>query len=388
MPTQALSVSCLSFDEFRRLEPEWNELVLASTNPLPFLSHPWIRLWWEHFGADQEFTAVIVRRGPLVVAGLPLALRRTRSGLTVGEIVGTGPVATRGMGLADKADPPVREDAPEAVSPLVVETLRRLDRADVIDAKALGEASPFVGALASAGPRPASVRRLSRSRSPYLPLPRTWEEYLGSRSGNFRKHLRKYWRRLEERGKVEVDRLDGARITAGLAEVFGAEEASWKGERGTNLFRAPELRAFFADVIPEMSARGWIDLSVLRVDGHTAAYELCFDLAGRVFSYNGGFRAEFAELSPGTALTAAVLEAACARGRLEYDMLRGEEPYKMRWATGVRHEVQVLVPAPRLRARAGTFVELYLKAQLKQWPWLEDLADRASGLASRLRYRS
>jgi CelD/BcsL family acetyltransferase involved in cellulose biosynthesis len=116
-------------------------------------------------------------------------------------------------------------------------------------------------------------------------------------------------------------------------------------------------------------------------------YELCFDFAGRLFSYNGAYRADLGRGSPGTALTAAVIESACGRGRTEYDMLRGEEEYKLRWSETSRSELQLFVTASRLGARAKTLVGPYLKARLKQWTWLSDRADRLSGLASRARYR-
>ena len=171
-----------------------------------------------------------------------------------------------------------------------------------------------------------------------------------------------------------------------MSDIFAINDASWKADRGTNLFRAPEIRAYFSDLVPAMAAEGWIDLRMIRLDGKPAVYELCFDFGDKLFSYNGAYRRDIGRGSPGTALTAAVIEAACRRGRTEYDMLRGAEGYKLRWSDTRRLESRLLVPADRLRARVGTALGPRLKARLKRWPWLVELGDRLSGRLSRRRY--
>ena len=123
-------------------------------------------------------------------------------------------------------------------------------------------------------------------------------------------------------------------------------------------------------------------------DGKTVAYELCFDFGGRVFSYNGSFLSEYGKLSPGTALTAAVLQSACERGRIEYDMLRGEEAYKARWSDMCRSEAHLVLPARSLLARHHTFWAIYMKNRVKRSPWMRETADRIFGVLSRIRHGS
>jgi CelD/BcsL family acetyltransferase involved in cellulose biosynthesis len=380
------TVERLSYDEFCCLEQPWNDLALSTGAPVPFLCHDWLRLWWKHFGGGQEFVTVVVRDDDTLLAGAPLATRRGSPGLTVAEIVGTGPVPTRGMGLADKADFLGRAGRVEAGWSLAADVVELLDRVDLLDLKGLDAASPTHGDLETVAPGP--VRVVGRSVSPYLDLAAPWEDYVRSRSRNFRKHLKKYWRLLEGAGPMEVDRMGrGADAASWMDSVFTVNDASWKAARGTNLFRAPPIRAFFAELVPAMAAKGWIDLHVVRLGGKPAVYELCFDFGDRVFSYNGSYRADLGGGSPGTALTSAVIESACARGRAEYDMLRGAEDYKLRWSETLRHERQVFLPAGRAGARIRTLLGPRLKAGLKQWSWLSKGIDRLSGLASRRRYR-
>ncbi len=385
------TIDILPFAEFSNAEDPWTDLVRSSAYPLPFLSHPWICVWWRHFGQGREFLAPVVRENSKLLAGIPLAIRTVSLmgvPITVAEIVGTGPVPTRGMGLADKADIVVRRDAPEAGKLLTTELAKLLGYVDVLALKGVDGCSPTGEVFPSLTAARHSVSVVSRSVSPYLSLPRRWEEYLHSRSNNFRKQLKKKRRQLSEAGLVEIARL-GPRddCVAWMAEVVSVDRRSWSARRGTNLYRHPAIKAFFLELVLEMANRGLIDLHLLRLDGRAIAYELCLDLEGRVFSYNSSFDADMGKLSPGTVLTATVIEDACRRGRLEYDLLRGGEDYKFRWTHHNRRESEVIVLSGTLRSRIYASLGLHLKRRLKSWSWIEKAGDRATGLRSRLFYQ-
>ncbi len=386
MGSQA-DVLALPFDEFRQAQAQWDELVAATRGATPFLTHPWLTAFWNHFGAGHGFSSLVVREEGRWLAAAPMALRRVRFAgrrLVVAEIAGTGPVPTRGMGLADRVDLLVRDDAPQARAALCAAVARLLQRADVIDLKALDAASPTVPALIEVAPR--SARILRHSLSPCLPLGFEWADYLASRSQKFRKNLKRCARKLEELGPTAAARLgpgDDARLW--MDEVLEVDAASWKARRGTNLFRDPALRAFFTDLVPRLHERGLIDLHVLRVAGRALAYELGFDFKNRIVAYNAAFDREHVEASPGTLVTAAVVRAACERARDEYDMGRGRDEYKVRWGGALRTQVEIVIPAHRPRARLYAAAGLALKTRLKGWHWLAELDDRLTGLRARWR---
>ncbi|NIM96694.1 MAG: GNAT family N-acetyltransferase [candidate division Zixibacteria bacterium] len=332
-----------------------------------------------------------MRENSKLFAGVPVAIRTVSQmgvPITVAEIVGTGPVPTRGMGLADKADIVVRRDAPEAGKLLTTELAKLLGYVDVLALKGVDSSSPtgeFFPSLAAAR---HSNRVVSRSVSPYISLPRRWEEYLHLRSRNFREQLKKKRRVLHEAGRMQINRLEPEDDCAPwMAEVVSVDRRSWSARRGTNLYRHPAIRAFFLELVLEMANKGLIDLHLLRLDGKAIAYELCFNFEGRVFSYNRGFDADMGKLSPGMVLTATVIEDACQRGRLEYDLLRGGEDYKFRWTHHYRRESEVIVLSGTLRSRIYASLGLHLKRRLKSWSWIEKASDRATGLRSRLFYQ-
>jgi CelD/BcsL family acetyltransferase involved in cellulose biosynthesis len=81
-----------------------------------------------------------------------------------------------------------------------------------------------------------------------------------------------------------------------------------------------------------MLDRGWLDLSIMRVDDHPVAANFSLDYGDRIYLYNSGFDPGERELSAGLVLLAQNIEQAIQAGRTSFDMLRGDEPYKYRFA--------------------------------------------------------
>ena len=77
---------------------------------------------------------------------------------------------------------------------------------------------------------------------------------------------------------------------------------------------------------------GWLDLSLMRVDGHAVAANFSFDYEDRIYLYNSGYDPSERDLSAGIVLLAQNIEQAIQSGRSSLDMLRGDEAYKYRFA--------------------------------------------------------
>jgi CelD/BcsL family acetyltransferase involved in cellulose biosynthesis len=338
----------------------------------------------------MQFCALVVRNGDHLLAGVPLGIRKVRSPcgtIRVAEIVGTAAVPTRGMGLTDKACFVARPNAPDSLRLLVTTCLNLFDRTDVLLLKGLDRES-LSGHLTNSSLKNCSnVHQESRSVSPYLFLNQTWEEYLKSRSKNFRKQLTRNIRKFDAIRGAKITRMtpeDSADVW--LSELLSVNRRSRQAEQGTNLFRHPALQDFFVELIPELTRNGWVNLHFLRLDGWAMAYELCFDFKDRLFSYNSGFDSEIANLSPGTLLTAAIIEKACQSKKCEYDFLRGDEAYKYRWTDSCRQESELIALSGNLRSRLFACLDLDLRKRLKSNPWIEQTISRVNGFASRIRY--
>ena len=65
-------------DGLLRLQPAWDELLEDADLDHPFLSHEWVRTWWECFGAGRELQVLLVKDGGRLVGIAPLMRSRER----------------------------------------------------------------------------------------------------------------------------------------------------------------------------------------------------------------------------------------------------------------------------------------------------------------------
>jgi CelD/BcsL family acetyltransferase involved in cellulose biosynthesis len=107
-------------------------------------------------------------------------------------------------------------------------------------------------------------------------------------------------------------------------------------------------------VVPRLAARGWLRLYRLRVQGAAIAAVYGIEVGRRFYYYQSGYDPAWSARSPGLVLVGRTVEDAYARGIVDYDFLRGTEPYKLDWAWDRRETCTVRLHAPSLRA--GTAV--------------------------------
>jgi CelD/BcsL family acetyltransferase involved in cellulose biosynthesis len=161
--------------------------------------------------------------------------------------------------------------------------------------------------------------------SPHIPVTPTWDGYLESLNKKDRHELRRKLRRLESAGHVRLATHDPARlqddVTAFLALMKDSRE-----EKAA--FMTAEREGFFRDLAQEMDRAGLLKLFFLELDSKRLAGAYCFDYDDRYFLYNSGFDTSQAHLSGGLLLKALLLKDAIERGKKDYDLLRGAEPYK------------------------------------------------------------
>ena len=139
-----------------------------------------------------------------------------------------------------------------------------------LDLSFLMPGDPLDGRTALRGARLAGLPVLERvvRRSPYIDLAGSWEEFEAALSKKRRANIRRRWRRLEERGELTIELVDGSeRLDELLAEAYAIESSGWKGEDGTAIASQPETESFYGELARWAAARGWLRIWFLRLDG-------------------------------------------------------------------------------------------------------------------------
>jgi CelD/BcsL family acetyltransferase involved in cellulose biosynthesis len=169
---------------------------------------------------------------------------------------------------------------------------------------------------------------LVRESSPTLSLAAGWDGFLASRSANFRHQIRARERRLENRHDLRF-RLatDPGRLGEDLTVLFALHRSRWGSK--SPFLRWERFHREFARVALE---RSWLRLWFLELDSRPVAAWYGFRYAGAEAYYQAGRDVTRDEDSLGFVLLAHTIREAANDGIREYRLLRGAEPFKLRFA--------------------------------------------------------
>jgi CelD/BcsL family acetyltransferase involved in cellulose biosynthesis len=171
------------------------------------------------------------------------------------------------------------------------------------------------------------ARRWRLESAPTLRWRDGWDEFLRSRSANFREQVLRRERRLRERYDVALRLVEDAdRLDSALDVLFDLHRRRWGPD---SAFAPEQFHREFARVALD---RGWLRLWLLELDGVPAAAWCGFRLGGVESYYQAGRDPRFEADAVGFVLLTHTIRAALDDGMEEYRFLRGGEHYKSRFA--------------------------------------------------------
>ncbi len=297
----------------------WEPLALRADNI--FSTWEWASCWWRHFGGGREVRIVVVEAtaGEAVVL-LPLQAER-RHGIACVRFIGHE--------VADQLGPVCAADDLERASTALATT-----RGDLLLAERL-PAEVGWGALKGCA--------LRREDSPVIEIPggATWEDYLSARSANFRGQVRRRTRRLSSAGVRFRLAHERDRLASDMDMLIALHRGRW-GARARAFSGARE--AFHRDFAEVAFEQGWLRLWLAEVEDKPVAAWLGFRFGEVEYFYQSGRDLAWDKHGVGAGLLEHSIREAFADGMREYRMLRGDEDYKRRYATAIRHVVTIAVP--------------------------------------------
>lgn len=297
---------------------EWDSVLVRSFRPSPFLARQFLAPWAKTFAADHPKRAYRWVRNGEIGGFLFLCLCDRGGGW---ELLG-------GEQVSDSLDAVVVSGREAEFWSEFLASSRDLLLPHPLLLPNLVEGSPTIdclpGLCAGFG---YSFRMEEMDRSPYLPLPASFGDYLSMLGGKERHELRRKVRRAEEaipglsfrmtRTKEEFDR--------DFPSFLSLHRGS---QAGKARFMDDRMAVFFREVAEGFFAAGRLHLAFLSGAGGDIASAFQIEWNGALLLYNSGFAPQFRAASPGVVLLARCIEDAIRRGFREYDFLRGKERYK------------------------------------------------------------
>jgi CelD/BcsL family acetyltransferase involved in cellulose biosynthesis len=307
----------------QEIVPAWNEL-LDRSRCNPAFSAP---IWF--LGACQVQPdllpwLVLAWRGDSLAGVLPLAVKlETREAIFPNS-------------MSNYNDLIVADGDVASAAGLLEAVLSEREEFRRLELKYLRQDSNLIAALRILEGRPPLAGCcLPGPEYSYISLPATRAEYLATRSHSFRKETSRVMRKAAAHGLVTHELTPANFPAERLPGLFLDLNLSRFGERSA-FRRVPQNASFCRLALPILFAERRLHAFAIWRDDRILALDLSFRGERSLCTWNGGYPPEAECWSPGRLLLLAGIERACDLGLEEYDLLRGNQEWKRRWANRTR----------------------------------------------------
>jgi CelD/BcsL family acetyltransferase involved in cellulose biosynthesis len=332
-----------STDELERYLDGWD--ALAVERGLPYCAPGWLLPWWKHVAPPEaELRVVVAIDGDEVVGVAPLYAIRKFGGLAQYSLLGAARLTARIELLA-------RAGAVEAVASTFARTLAH--------ARPLPTSIRFEGVPSdSQWPRLLGEAWPERGRpflhceaafpAPVVTLDGSFDDWMKSKSGNFRQQMRRSRRQLEKAGAVFRKAGSAEEIEAGLVDFERLHRARWDPRGGSGALK-PGVMQMLADAGRALVQKGRFRLESIDVGGRVISSQVFLSAGSETGYWLGGFDDEFAAQRPSMVALLAAVEDGFERGDQRLDLGPGGHDYKYRLADAEdRLEwLTLILPGPR-----------------------------------------
>ena len=332
------TASCLTdLKEVMKLRSEWEALLVQARNKSIFMTWEWLVSWWEIFGGDSDLWWLIIRsRDGKMVGGAPLYLRKHRNGLFLPHrelrFVGTGAsVAPEHLDIV--VDHANSNGLVRTISAYLVD---HFSDWDILCLANISDPAAATYQLADELVRCGATSFIESQlpNAPYIPLPNSWDEYFKSLSAKMRANIARHRRKLDREYQVTFHVWSHADGDLDLAfdefeRLFQTRKASVG--IGNKFEEVHGYRQFHRLLAQKFAEKDWLYLAFLKNGKKPLAAEYTFKYLNSLYSYQFGFDAKFARNNVFKVLRSYIIEDAIGRGLKEFELLRGQEPYKYAW---------------------------------------------------------
>lgn len=185
----------------------------------------------------------------------------------------------------------------------------------------------------------------------YHPVASGWDQYLAERPGTLQSTIRRMGRKFAANdGKLEIvtSPKDLGRAIAAYEQVYAT---SWK--------RPEAFPAFMPGLMQACAEKGSLRLGLAWLNDRPVAAQVWIVSHGRAEIYKLAYDERFSGYSPGTLLTALLMERVIDKEKVaEIDYLIGDDPYKKTWMSQRRERWGVIAYNPRsIQGMSGVIQE-------------------------------
>lgn len=310
---QGTDVSELSFTA---LQEHWLDGTMRESWSCPFVTPPWVRSWWDVFGAEYEPLLLLVEQDRQPIGSAPLMIQ----GQTA-RCIGSAD-------LCDHADFPVAPGYEDEFTHAVLNHLHRAGVQRLLVDSVRPESCIMQHLLPTAKVVGCRVRLKPHGGAVQMLLPNTWEDYLQSLSVTQRHEIRRKLRRVADAGVLKWDTLTDQPEVSKAMDCF--VDFFKQSRPDKNEFMTPLRERYFRLLAGRLFQAGMLNLYRFKIDHLPAAVVFCVEAGSTTYLYNNGYSPRFRAISLGLVSKVMTIKASIAAGKQVYDFLNGTERYKFR----------------------------------------------------------
>jgi CelD/BcsL family acetyltransferase involved in cellulose biosynthesis len=353
------------------LEADYDRLLGATGNTLPFALHEWHIAWCNHFLESSR----LIRTKPMFhiarnsagqcVAIVPLILTRR----------GVGPLQIGTLDLlgADPALTEIRTSLiePSYEAPAACAIQQQLSAVHEIDWLNWGVVSDaHAGALRTC----ADIKFQQPLLDFVLDLPSTWEALRANLKRNVRESIRHCYNSLKREG-LSCQLLvaqDPAAVKDALERFFTlhALRAALPGAVAhLNHFASARSRRFLHEVCARLAIRGVVRVFQLVIGGDIVAVRIGFAIGDSLYLYYSGFDPRWSKYSVMTTTLVEIIKDAIGQGTKSINLSPGKDISKTRWGPreiALKRAVQI-APSPLSRFAWASYQRAKSDKPLPSW---------------------
>lgn len=171
-----------------------------------------------------------------------------------------------------------------------------------------------------------------------LTLNQSWKDFLMSLDSKFRKNLRYYERKIQERFKIRFEKLTNL---DDLEIFFKLHSLAMRDRSDLSILEFKRFQDYYTKMISSFGKKG--GLLNLVLDDKIIASLVYIDFSGTRYFLNIGVNPEYKTYSVGRVLIAHAIEDAINNNMTYFDFGKGDSQYKLDWGCDVIQNDKVVV---------------------------------------------
>lgn len=312
-----------SLDDLESLQVSWEKLFKQRKRKTVFLTWEWLFAWWSTHHEGKELWLITAWQMDELVGIAPLMLSQERKYSFRFRLL-----QSLGAPNTDESDFITKDDDTRVLSALCQYILQNRKKWDAIRLHEHCSSLASTKFIRDAFSKENLIIRSQDMPHYYLTISGSWDAYFKSLSKNLRQNMVRRLRRTQESFSLTFEHYKGQEVTWKQMEtIFEINKNGSFPEK----YESEKERTLHRKLLDIMKPKGWIEITVISLNGDPVAFEYGFNLDGSFEDWRTGYNTNYGKLGIGKILLYFLLKEFFEQGYASFDFLRGEYDHKRDW---------------------------------------------------------